>query len=288
MAAAARRILVTGGTGQVGHELLALLAGPAAVWAPTRAELDLASESSIRDAVRDFRPSAICNAGAYTAVDRAESDVDLCRQVNAVAPGILAEEAARTDAALVHFSTDYVFDGSKERPWTEADEPNPLGVYGQTKLEGERAVLRAAPRGVVLRCSWVYGVRGSNFLLTMVRLGREMPELRVVDDQVGAPTWSRSIAAAVVRMLPEVDSMRRGIDVYHLSAAGSTTWFHFAAAIFEGIGVAPALLPISTADYGAAARRPANSVLDNTRVREHFGISLPHWRADLAHALRAL
>jgi dTDP-4-dehydrorhamnose reductase len=290
----ARCILVTGGTGQVGHELVRELALLGRVVAPTSAELDLASADSIRTAVRRLHPAAIVNAGAYTAVDRAESDRERCMAINAVAPGILAQEATALGAPLVHFSTDYVFGGDFDRPIREDDPTGPLGVYGSTKLAGEHAVLAEGAAHAILRTSWVYGTRGTNFLRTMLRLARERDELRVVDDQVGAPTWSRSIAAGTAVVLREMLSGAAGAGgVYHLAAAGRTSWHEFAEAIVAGDPRREEqrcrrVTPIRTAEYLTPARRPAWSVLDSGRVRERFGIAIPDWREQLALVLADL
>lgn len=292
-------LLVTGGTGQVGHELVRELAVLGRVVAPSSAELDLASEASIRAAVRRHRPAVVVNAGAYTAVDRAETEAERCRAINARAPGVLAEEAAALGALVVHYSTDYVFDGSSARPYREEDATGPLGVYGATKLEGERAVQGSGAAHVILRTSWVYGTRGSNFLRTMLRLARERTELRVVGDQVGAPTWSRTIAAGsahIVRVLlaaertPAASGAASLGGVYHLASGGRATWHEFAEAILAGDPrraeqVCERVVAIPTAEYPTPARRPAFSLLDSTRLRERFGLVMPDWREQLALVL---
>jgi dTDP-4-dehydrorhamnose reductase len=289
------RILVTGANGQVGWELQRALAPLGEVIALDRSELDLSRPDALRETVRAIAPQAIVNAGAYTAVDRAESEPELARAINAIAPGILAEEAHRLDAVLVHYSTDYVFDGTKPEPYTESDSPNPLSVYGRTKLEGERAIGASGCRHLTLRTSWVYGTRGSNFLLTMLRLARERRQLRIVDDQVGAPTWCREIAQATAAFLARPDLAAPGIGgLYHLTARGATSWFGFAKAIFESpemarIGVTPpAIEPIPTSAYPTPARRPANSRLDCGRLERRVGVRPAAWDAVLPRALAEL
>jgi dTDP-4-dehydrorhamnose reductase len=287
-------ILLTGASGQVGAELLHTLAPLGRVVAPTRTELDLADLHSLRSAVRVLRPTVVVNAAAYTAVDRAETETDHCASINADAPRVLAEEAARVGALMVHYSTDYVFDGNKRAPYTEDDAPGPLNVYGRTKLEGEHGVAAVGGRHLILRTSWVYGLRGANFLRTILRLARERRELRIVSDQVGAPTWSRSLARETAALV----AMREGLDVsasgvYHLTSAGSTTWYDFGTAILSGDPargdqVCERVTPIASADYPVAARRPAYSVLDNTRISRQFGIAIPDWRDELSRVLAEL
>ena len=286
------RALVTGASGQVGADVARLLEGRAEVAARTRASLDLEKPDEIRSAVREVRPDVIVNAAAYTAVDRAESDEDRARAVNGVAPGILAEEAKRAGALLIHYSTDYVFDGELDRPYMETDATNPLSAYGRTKLEGERAVTAAGGRYLILRTSWVYAPHGRNFMLTMLRLAAERHELRIVDDQRGAPTTSLQLARATVDLS---DAQREHAGIYHATAAGETTWFGFAAAIFEGRKRKPGntlrmpkLVPISTADYPTPAKRPKNSVLSNAKLENVFGIRVGDWREGLEEALDAL
>jgi dTDP-4-dehydrorhamnose reductase len=303
------RALVTGAHGQVGADVMALLEGRVEAVAPGREALDLADAGAIVRYVREARPQLIVNAGAYTAVDRAESEPDLARAVNGIAPGVLGEEARRLGALLVHYSTDYVFDGAKAGPYIEDDLPAPLSVYGATKLEGERAVAESGCAHVVLRTSWVYAPRGRNFLLTMLRLARERPEIRVVDDQRGAPTTSLEVARATLALLGPVERSARsravvplaaaGLEragarggLYHATASGETTWFGFARAIFEertrisgGTFVAPRLVAIPTREYPTPARRPLNSVLSCARLRDAFDIELADWRAALAEAI---
>ncbi|WP_197721872.1 dTDP-4-dehydrorhamnose reductase [Sulfuritortus calidifontis] len=282
------RILLTGVTGQVGWELQRSLACLGEVRAPGRQALDLTQPDSIRRAVRDWRPELIVNPAAHTAVDRAEAEPDLAAAINAVAPGILAEEAAKLGALLVHYSTDYVFDGGKATPYVEDDAANPQNVYGRTKLAGEEAVRANNPKHLILRTSWVYGRRGGNFLRTMQRLMRERPELRIVADQIGSPTWSRLIAEATGQMLAQClgPNRRPGFvpwGTYHLTCAGATSWHGFAQAIAEldRIEPAPRLIPIPSADYPTPAKRPLNSRLSNARLAATFGLALPDWRRAL-------
>lgn len=277
-------VLVTGATGQVGYQILNQLSERTRVLHPSRAELDLLSERSIREYLARHHPRLIINAAAYTAVDRAESEPDAAQKVNAIAPGILAGWAFGAGARLVHFSTDYVFDGEKRSPYVESDATFPLNVYGRTKRDGELAVLSANSNAIILRTSWVYGPRGSNFLLTMIRLAESRPELRVVNDQVGAPTSSAAIARAALVIADaqarETSPLRSGI--YNLTASGSTTWAGFAEMIFSHMpSGTPKVIPISTAEYPTPARRPLYSVLDNSRVARDFGVTMPSWADQL-------
>lgn len=279
------RVLVTGAAGQLGAELAGALAPLGEVTGTGRAELDLADPSAIAAFVRELRPALIVNAGAYTAVDLAEKEAALAHAVNAVAPGVLAEEAKRAGAVLVHYSTDYVFDGTASAPYAEDDPVNPVSVYGRTKLAGEAAVSQSGADAIVLRTSWVYGRRGRNFLLTMQRLADEGRPIRVVDDQTGTPNWCRELARATARIvargLPALAD-RRGL--YHLTARGTTTWYGFARAILAD-RPAVRIVPIATAEYPTAARRPAWSVLDTGRFERTFGFALPHWTESLSECL---
>jgi dTDP-4-dehydrorhamnose reductase len=277
------RILLLGPGGQVGRELTRFLASTAEVIPLGRDGLDLADAARIPAAVRGASPDVVLNAAAYTAVDRAESEQERAFAVNAVAPGILASEARRAGALLVHYSTDYVFDGEKAGPYLERDATNPLNVYGRSKLAGERAVLASGCRHLILRTSWVYGPRGHNFMLTMLRVARERPELRVVDDQVGAPTSSTAIARATAQLL-----RAGGEGLYHMSAAGRTSWCGFARAILARARLDTPVVAIRSEEYPAAARRPRNSLLDNSAMRAAFGFSLAPWEEGLAEAMAAL
>lgn len=290
------RILITGGAGQLGWELRRTLAIFGEVVAPPHDLLDLASGDSIVRAVRGVRPGLIVNAAAYTAVDKAESEAALAMKINGDAPRILAEEAASRNAALIHYSTDYVFDGSKAGSYREEDTPAPLNVYGRTKLAGEHGVMAANAAHLIFRTSWVYGSRGRNFLLTMLRLARERKELKVVDDQFGAPTSARLIAeataAAVARCFAGgmLDSgrFRELGGLYHLTAAGRTTWYGFAQAILQGRQGVAKLSPVPTSGYPTPARRPQNSVLDNGKLERQFGFGLPDWSVGLRLCLEEL
>jgi dTDP-4-dehydrorhamnose reductase len=284
------KILLIGKTGQVGWELRRALAPLGAVIAPDRHGLDLAAADSIRAAIREAKPDVIVNAAAYTAVDKAESEADLAMRVNGAAPGIMAEEAKRIGALLVHYSTDYVFDGTKDGAYVEDDRPNPLNSYGRSKLAGEEAIRAAGCPHLVFRTSWVYAARGSNFVLTMLRLARERAELRIVDDQVGAPTWARSIAEGTAQALSHKDVRERS-GLYHLTASGAVTWFGFAKAIFDEASVrlpgfkAPALVPVPASQYPLPAPRPANSRLSTARFSSAFGITPPGWEDMLRKCL---
>ena len=271
------RILLTGATGQVGWELRRTLAPLGEVRALDRFGLDLADVPTLVASVRALQPDVIVNSAAYTAVDKAESERDLAFAVNATAPRVLAEEARRIGAYLVHYSTDYVFDGEKSAPYAEDDPTGPINVYGESKLEGERAIAAAGGRHLVLRTSWVYGPRGKNFYLTMLRLARERPELRVVDDQVGAPTSSLAIARATA------DLIGMGAQgLYHMTAAGETSWCGFARAILARSGVSTPVVAIGTKDYPTPARRPRNSRLDCSKLRREHGVALAPWEQQLA------
>lgn len=278
-------ILVTGVNGQVGFELLRSLQGLGRVVACDRSMLDLSDLDRVRSVVRELKPSIIVNPAAYTAVDKAETDVDAARRLNAEVPRAFAEEAARLGAALVHYSTDYVFDGTKEGAYVETDATNPQNVYGLTKLEGEQAIAATGCAHLILRTSWVYGRRGKNFLLTMLKLGSERPELRVVADQVGAPTWSKTIATATAHIVAQAlaaddaDWWTQRSGVYHFTSAGATSWHGFAEAIFaQAMGEhAPKVLPIPASDYPVPAKRPSNSRLSHDKLTEAFGLRLPDW-----------
>ncbi|MHB9009681.1 MAG: dTDP-4-dehydrorhamnose reductase [Limisphaerales bacterium] len=282
------RILVIGSNGQVGWELVRTLAPLGAVTAVDYPRIDLTNHDSIRQWVRESGARVVVNAAAYTAVDKAETDLDRAMQINAVAPGILAEEARRAGALLVHYSTDYVYDGTKESAYTEEDTTGPVSAYGRSKLAGDVAVQAAGGEHLIFRLCWVYGARGQNFLLTMMRLARERETLRVVADQFGAPTWSRMIAGttalALARTLASPEpAVFNG--VYHLCAGGATSWHGFAQRIIEWM---PAegrrcreVKAIGTADYPLPAKRPANSRLDTAKLRRTFGLSLPDWETSL-------
>ena len=281
-------ILITGKNGQVGTELSRLYHSRQDVVLTGRDECDLSNEQSIRDTVRRVKPAVILNAGAYTAVDQAEKEPSLCFAINAHAPRVLAQEAARLDALLIHYSTDYVFNGEKAEPYLETDPISPVNIYGESKAAGEAAIAEAATRFLVLRTSWVYGAHGKNFLRTMLRLGAERPELRIVDDQLGAPTSAAAIASATARLVEQSLSGARGI--YHMTAAGSTSWAGFARAIFQAgmLTAQPRVQPIPSSAYPTPARRPANSVLSNDKFAHAFGFRLPTWQQQLNEVLAGM
>ncbi len=283
------RILVTGRNGQVGGALAASLQGLGEVIAVDRAQVDLLQPDAIRTAMRELQPSVVINAAAHTAVDAAESDEATAFRINADAPRVLAEESERLGAALIHYSTDYVFDGSKQDPWLEDDATAPLSAYGRSKLAGEQAIAEVGGTHLILRTSWVYGLTGKNFLLTMLKLAETRDELSIVDDQVGAPTWSRTIAeatAAIIRDTGEPAQLAALSGIYHLCAGGHTSWFGFAQAIFAQSGLTrkPTLRPITTAEYPVPAVRPKNSMLNTDKFRRTFG-DLPAWDDALAACL---
>ena len=280
-------ILVTGAQGQIGFELARLLVPCGAVIATDRARLDLADPDAIVAAMRGAKPSLVVNAGAYTAVDLAEKEPALARAVNARAPGILAEEAKRLGAVLVHYSTDYVFDGTGNTPYAEDAPTAPQNVYGATKLEGERAIAASGAHALVLRTSWVYGTRGRNFLLTVRRLAAEHDELRMVDDQIGIPNWCRMLAEATVRVVAAgLPAAAERTGLYHLSSGGRASWYDFACAII-GDAPRPRVVPIAASGYPTPARRPAFSVLATARFEAAFGFALPDWREGLARCVAA-
>lgn len=282
------KILLTGANGQVGWELRRALAPLGDVIAPNRVDFDLADVGRIRNRVEAIAPDLIVHPAAYTAVDRAESEPERAWTVNADVPS----ELAACGVPMVHFSTDYVFDGKKDAPYTEDDAPRPLGVYGASKLAGEKAVQAAGVPHLILRTSWVYGLRGANFLLTMRRLARERETLAVVDDQIGAPNWSRLLAEAtalvVARWLMQTDLARLS-GIYHMSCGGHTSWHGFAAAILADLaqseGLVARLTAIPSADYPTPAARPANSRLDCGKLAAAFGVRLPDWETGLALCL---
>jgi dTDP-4-dehydrorhamnose reductase len=299
-------ILLTGSSGQVGYELERLLPSVGEVRAFDREHLDLLKVDDIRRTIRTIRPDLIVNAAAYTAVDKAESDMATARAINADAPRVMAEEARNIGATLVHYSTDYVFDGLKKSPYVEDDPPNPVSVYGAMKLAGEQAIRETGVSHLILRTAWVYSTRGRNFLLTILRLAAQREELRIVQDQIGAPTWCREIARATTSILKSLIARSEGTlalpatsATYHMTASGTTTWHDFAVAIVDeasrasenlswlasATGAQPLavrrILPISSEQYPTPARRPPYSVLSNSLLNHTFGISLPDWREQL-------
>lgn len=290
---AGQTILVTGVNGQVGFELMRTLQGLGRVVGADRAALDLSNLDQVRAVVREVRPALIVNPAAYTAVDKAEDEVELAMRVNGEAPGVLAEEAKKLGAALIHYSTDYVFDGEKEGAYVEDDLTNPQNVYGRSKLAGEQAIVATGVNHLIFRTSWVYGTHGKNFLLTMLRLGAERPKLKVVADQFGAPTWSNTIATLTAHAVAQAEGTpdpaawwNERSGVYHLSAGDATSWHGFAEAIFEQAELAggssrPNVLPIPAVSYPMPAKRPSNSRMSNEKLARVFGLAAPHWREAL-------
>jgi dTDP-4-dehydrorhamnose reductase len=301
------RILLIGSTGQVGYELGVVLPFVGEVIVPDRTAFDLTRAADVARVIHDSHPQIIVNAAAYTAVDLAEKEPEKARAINADAPAAMAAEAAKLNALLVHYSTDYVFDGSKESPYAEDDPTNPLSVYGQTKLDGENAIRDSGCRHLILRTAWVYATRGKNFLLTILRLASQREELRIVSDQMGAPTWAHEIARATVSMLERHANAAVGdapaTGTFHVTAGGTTNWHAFATAILDeaaklpptnqwlatalngGSIVTQRVTPITTADYPTPARRPAYSVLSNELLATTYRLQLPDWRAQLKSAV---
>ena len=284
------KVLIIGRQGQVSRELQHRLGTLGELIVLGRDQLDMAQPDQIRRHVRCIQPDLIINAAAYTAVDLAESEPQTAFAINAVAPGILAEEALTLDIPLIHYSTDYVFDGMKTTPYNEDDRPNPLGVYGKSKLAGEQAIIEMQGKHLILRTSWVYSTQGRNFLLTMQRLLQEQAELRVVADQVGAPTWAGTVAHSTRAVIERWQSHAPATwGVYHLTAQGSTSWFGFAQAIGEALRqqgkTCATLLPISSSEYPLPAARPLNSCLDCSRLRREWGVSQPEWQTALRECL---
>ncbi|AZF56209.1 dTDP-4-dehydrorhamnose reductase [Pseudomonas sp. R11-23-07] len=284
------KILITGQHGQVSQELQQRLQGLGELIVLGRDQLDLANAPLIREQVRAHRPDLIINAAAHTAVDLAESEPEAAFAINAIAPGILAEEAKALGIPLIHYSTDYVFDGSKPAPYTESDSPSPLGVYGQSKLAGEQAIAAVGGKYLILRTSWVYSSHGKNFLLTMQRLLQEKPQMRIVADQIGAPTWAGTIANSTRALIERWQAGNAGDwGVYHLTAQGETSWFGFAEAIGQALRAAgkacAELEAIPSSAYPTPAKRPLNSRLDCSRLQQQWQVSQPQWQDALHECL---
>ncbi len=274
------RILVIGRRGQVGWELRRTLAPLGELFAFDYPDIDLTKPETLRPLVREIKPDLVVNAAAYTAVDKAEDEVETCRAINAGAPRVLAEEAAALGAGFVHYSTDYVYNGRKDGRWVESDTPDPLSVYGLTKLEGDQAIAATGVQHLIFRLQWVWGTRGGNFVKTMLKLSREREELKVIDDQVGAPTYSRHIAEASALAVARWQDQS---GIYHLANGGETSWHGFAQAIFEddpkrSEQIVKSCLPIPTSAYPTKATRPLNSRMDQSKLDRDFGIRMPHWR----------
>lgn len=290
-------MLLFGGSGQVGRELRPVLASLGNVVAPTHAEADLTRPDGLRELVRSVRPSIVVNAAALTNVDRCEHEPDLARQLNAGAPEAMADEARHVGAVMLHYSTDYVFDGAQTRPYDERATPNPINVYGETKLAGERAVAASGAAHLIVRTSWVYSAVGNGFVPSVLRQIDAEPDVRVVSDQVGSPTWSRSLARAttdLVRQFVVGDRMALASDdfgVYHLGGSGAASRLEIANELIAALselgrpGRAKVVIPISATQFGAAARRPHYSALQNDRALRRFGIALDHWKLELRRML---
>ena len=292
------RILILGAAGQLGHELEHCFAGFGSVTAAAREAADLTVPDQLRAVIRRVQPELILNAAAYTAVDRAEAEPELAYAINAEAPRVLAEEALRCGALFVHYSTDYVFDGRKEEPWTEADAPNPLNVYGASKLAGEQSIAALGCKYLIFRTSWVYSPHGRNFLLTMLRLARERTSLSIVGDQTGAPTTAIELARATRAIVSGILAGQYGAPqewrgLYHMTCAGAVSWFGFAQAIFARASELlalqpPQLVPIATENYPTPAARPRNSVLSNAKLHARFAVHLAAWQSALEESVQAL
>lgn len=284
------RILIIGRNGQVSRALQSRLSGMGELLVRGSDQLDLAQADSLRAPIKALRPDLIINAAAHTAVDQAESEPERVFAINATAPGILAQAAAELGIPLIHYSTDYVFDGLKPTSYTEDDTPNPLSVYGRSKLAGEDAIRQAGGQHLILRTSWVYSTEGRNFLLTMQRLLQEKPQLRVVADQIGAPTWAGTIADSTAQLIERWQAGQAGAwGTYHLTARGETSWFGFAQAIGENLierhKPCARLEPIASSDYPTPAPRPLNSRLDCSRLSKEWAVSQPDWRSALQQCL---
>ncbi|CAH9019148.1 dTDP-4-dehydrorhamnose reductase [Candidatus Nitrosacidococcus sp. I8] len=288
------KIIIIGTSGQIGWELQRTLASLGEVISLERSQLDLSKLETIRSCLMVHRPNLIINAAAYTQVDKAEEEQELAMTINGIAPGVLAEIAKELDSVLIHYSTDYIFDGKSSTPYQERDIPNPINIYGKTKLAGERAIIEIGGNYLIFRTCWVYGLRGHNFLLTMQRLVKEQKTIRVVNDQFGTPTWSRFIAEATAQIIAQIrgdiiDYLNEYSGIYHLSCGGKISWHGFAQAIYNRVNLQNSnhaqIIPIPTSDYPTLARRPRFSHLDNAHIQNTFGIKLPDWDIGLSLSL---
>jgi dTDP-4-dehydrorhamnose reductase len=288
-----KSILLIGNNGQVGTELQNILSPKYQVIGLAGPQIDLTQVDNLRQIIRETRPEIIINAAAYTAVDKAENEPEIAHAVNAIAPQIIAEESQKLGSFLIHISTDYVFNGNSNYPYQETDITNPLSVYGQTKLAGEIAIQKNCPHHIILRTAWVYGTYGkSNFVKTMLRLGKERPEVRVVADQIGSPTGAQDIALTITQIIPQLTLENAGI--YHYTNSGVASWYDFAIAIFEeaeklGFPLKiENIIPITTPEYPTPAKRPAYSVLACEKISKLLGTYPPHWRQRLRLMLKEL
>ena len=286
------RILLTGKNGQVGWELNRSLSTLGTIFALGRDQIDLAKPEKLGSVIQEIKPNIIINAAAYTAVDKAESEPELAMTVNGIAPGVIAEEAKKIGAGMIHYSTDYVFDGKATSPYKEEDAPCPLNIYGKSKLAGDQAVMQANIPHIILRTAWVYSLRGSNFLLTMQKLAQSKNQIKVVDDQIGSPTWSRAIAEGTARILEHCRSTGKSkifshSGVFNMSCGGETSWFGFAKKILELSGENTELIPIPTIEYPTPTARPESSLLSNRKLKQVFHHEMPHWQDALLECLNS-
>ncbi len=278
----------------MGWELNHSLSSIGTVFAMSKKQMDLSKPETLSPVIQEIHPDIIINAAAYTAVDKAESEPELAMTINGIAPGVIAQEAKKIGAGMVHYSTDYVFDGKSTSPYKEKDLPCPLSVYGKSKLAGDKGVIRANIPHIILRTSWVYSLRGSNFLLSIQKLAQTRNQIKVVDDQIGAPTWSRAIAEGTVRILQQCKVEENTINfvhsgVFNMSCDGQTSWFNFAKQILEVSGLIKdiELIPIPNIEYPTAAVRPKNSLLSNTKLKQTFHYDMPHWTIALNECLNS-
>lgn len=282
------RILVTGGNGQLGSELRYLSAQSSDAFLFIDVEdLDLTHREKTETFIEAWKPDLIINFAAYTAVDKAEQDKEMAMKVNAGVPGLLAFLSKKQGSALIHISTDYIFNGNSHQPYNESDLPDPKSIYALSKFSGEQEVLKLNPIGVIIRTSWLYSVYGNNFVKTIRKKASEMKELRVVDDQVGSPTYARDLARVILRIIPEIQGMN-STEIYHYSNEGNVSWFEFAKAVVEISGYSCRVFPIKTAELNLAAQRPFYSVMDTTRIRNKFRLEIPHWHKSLEECLKRL